>query len=78
MDQCKPIVDCHVNHVIVTFKELAHRYPTIWLDDKSCPHLLFISTRCKWKRSEGIWFITSPFGPNQLRLSIDNLIFHFP
>jgi hypothetical protein len=78
MDQCKPIVECCVNHVITTFKELALRYPTIWLDDKSCLHLLFISTRPKWKRSDGICFITSPFGHNQLRLIIDNMIFHFP
>ncbi len=78
MDQCKPIVDYHVNHVIATFKELTLRYPTIWLDDKSCLHLLLISIRPKWKRSDGIWFITSPFGHNQLQLIVDNLIFHFP
>jgi hypothetical protein len=77
MDQCKPIVDCRVNHVIATFKELALRYPTIWLDDKSCLHLLFISTRPKWKRSDGIWFIISLLGHNQLWLIVDNLIFHF-
>ncbi len=39
------------------------------LDDKSCLHLLFISTSGpKWKRSDGIWFITSSFGHDQLCL----------
>jgi hypothetical protein len=37
-----PIIDYLVVNVIETFKELVHRCPTTWPNDKPRPHLLFL------------------------------------
>jgi len=38
---------------------------------------LFLNPKPKWKASNEVWFMSTPIGHNQFRITIDKLTFNF-
>ncbi len=51
IDRLHHVINCPIENVIVTFKELAKHRPTFWLVDKvDLPTQLFLRAKPKWLR----------------------------
>ncbi len=78
VNRCRFFVDCVIDDVISTFKELTCHCPTKWFNDKQfSPHLLFLQPTFKCKHYDDIQFITFFISCNQLHHIVDVMMFDF-